>query len=139
MWFTFLLDDFGALRVMSGQGFLRVFESDRLQALAGLQLASGWDAYYIGLTFYSLATLLFSVLFFQSRYIPRTLAALAVLASVFEGFCGFAYLMDRRFGSIVSVNWYEIPAGLLEVVISAWILIRGLRPPGAAKTIPASS
>jgi hypothetical protein len=139
MWFTILLDDFGALRVMSGQGSLRVFEADRLQALAGLQLASGWDAYYIGLTFYSLGTLLFSVLFFQSRYIPRTLAGLAVLASFFQGFCGFAYLIDRSFGSIVSVNWYEIPVGLLEVAVSVWILIRGFRPPGAANTIPASS
>jgi uncharacterized Tic20 family protein len=135
MWFIGLIDLFGALRIMGGGGYLQVFESERLQALAGLQLASGWDAYYIGLTFYAIGAAFFSYLFFKSRYVPRALAVLGIAAALFEGVCGFAYLIDRNFGAIVSVNWYELPVVFFEVVISVWILVRGLRPPQTNKAV----
>jgi len=136
MWFVMLFDFFGALRVM-GSGYLQVFESSRLQAWAGLQLASGFDAYYLGLTCYGLGSVVFSYLWFKSRYIPRTLSALGVLSSLFEGGCAFAYLIFPSFGKIVSVNWYELPMGLFELALSFWILVRGLRPPEIAKAISA--
>ena len=116
MWFIQLIDLFDALRIMRGGGYLQVFEPERLQALAGLQLASGWDAYYIGLTFYAIGYVLFSYLFFKSRYVPRALAVCGIVSLLFEGVCGFAYLIDRNFGAIVSVNWYEMPVFLFEVV-----------------------
>jgi uncharacterized Tic20 family protein len=139
MWFVFLLDLFHALRIMGGRGYLHVFEPERLQALAGLQLASGWDAYYIGLTFYGIGLVLFSYLFLKSRYVPRVLAVWGIAAALFEGVCGFAYLIDRNFGAIVSVNWYEMPVLLFDVAASIWLLVRGLRPPVTNKTIQASN
>ncbi len=137
MWFIQVLSSFSALRMMVGEGPLQALESKQLQALAGLQLASGWDAYYIGLTFYALSTLLFSWLFFQSRYIPRILAAWGVLASLFEGVCAFAYLNNREFGSVVSVNWYEIPTVFFELAVCIWILATALRAAWSRKSIPA--
>jgi hypothetical protein len=133
LWFVFLLDLFGALRTMTGGGRLQVFEPARLQALAGLQLASGWDAYYVGLTFNGIGLVFFSFLFFKSHYIPRTLAVLGVVTSLFESACGFAYLVDRSFETIVSVNYYELPTMFFGVVLSIWILVRGLRTYGTAK------
>jgi len=133
LWFVFLLDLFGGLRAMTGGGRLLVFEPARLQALAGLQLASGWDAYYVGLTFNGIGLVFFSFLFFKSHYIPRTLAVLGVVTSLFESACGFAYLVDRSFETIVSVNYYELPTMFFEVVLSIWILVRGLRTYGTAK------
>ena len=72
------------MRIMK-EGGAQAFERGRLQSRAGLQLASGGDAYYIGLTFYALSTSPFSCLFFRSRYMSRILAAWGVLASLFEG------------------------------------------------------
>jgi xanthine/uracil permease len=138
MWFVQVLGSFSAVRIMDGEGPLRAFESKQLQALAGLQLASGWDAYYIGLAFYALSTLLFSWLFFQSRYIPRILAAWGVLASLFEGMCAFAYLNDHGFGAVVSVNWYEMPTVFFELALCIWILGKGLRAAGIGKATPVS-
>jgi len=138
MWFVQVLGSFSALRIMNGEGPLQAFESKQLQALAGLQLASGWDAYYIGLSFYALSTLLFSWLFFQSRYIPRILAAWGVLASLFEGVCAFAYLNDHRFGAVVSVNWYEAPTSLFELALCIWLLGKELRAAWIRKTVSAS-
>jgi hypothetical protein len=133
MWFIFLLDQFYALRVMSAGGALQGFDSQHLQALAGLQLASGWDAYYVGLPFSGLGTALFSYLFFRSRYIPRLLAGYGILACLFEGFCGLAYLLYPSYGKIVSVNFYEMPVLLFNVGLCAWILVKGLRQPEPAK------
>ena len=65
---------------MKEGGPRQAFEWKQLQARAGLQLASGWDAYYIGLTFYALSTSPFSCLFFRSRYMSTILAAWGVLA-----------------------------------------------------------
>jgi len=139
MWFVQVLGSFSALRIMNGGGPLQAFEPKQLQALAGLQLASGWDAYYIGLAFYALSTFLFSWLFFQSRYIPRILAAWGLLASLFEGVCAFAYLNDRGFGAVVSVNWYEMPSVFFELALCVWILGTELRAAWIRKAIPAST
>jgi hypothetical protein len=139
MWFQQLIGDFTALRIMTAEGPMQSFESKQLQALAGLQLASGWDAYYIGLTFYALSTLLFSWLFFRSRIVPRILAALGVLASTYELVCGFAYLNCREFGAIVSVNYYELPTMLFELALSIWLIIivvksrRSINQPNVAR------
>jgi len=139
LWFVTQLNLFAALRIMSGVRYLQGFEPARLQALAALQLASGQDAYYLGLGFYGLGSAVFSYLWFKSRYVPRTLAVWGLLSSLFEGFCGFAYLVFPRFGTIVSVNYYELPIGLFELALSFWILARGLRPPQTAETLRTSS
>jgi hypothetical protein len=128
LWFVMMLDLFSALRAMSGAGRVQMLEIDQLAELAGLQLASGRDAYYIGLGFYGLGTLIFSCLWLKSRYVPRTLSAWGVLSSVFITVCAFAYLLNPGFGKIVSADWYELPTGLFEMVTSFWLLIRGLRP-----------
>jgi hypothetical protein len=139
LWLVMVLDFFGVLRIMGSSSYLQAFEPDRLPALAGLRLSSGWDAYYIGLMFYGLGSVVFSYLWFKSRYIPRTLAAWGVFASLFAGFCAFAYLVLPSFGKIVSVNWYEIPIGLFEMATSFWVLARGLRPPETVRAPQATS
>ena len=136
LWFVMVLDFFDVLRVMDGSSYLQAFDTDRLQALAGLRLASGWDAYYIGLMFYGLGSVVFSYLWFKSRYIPRTLAAWGILSSLFTGFCAFAYLVFPNFGRIISVNWYEMPIGLFEMATSFWVLVKGL---GLSEMAKASS
>jgi hypothetical protein len=138
LWYFSLLDQLYALRVMGG-GVLQGYDPQHLQALAGLQLASGWDAYYIGLAFSGLGTALFSYLFYRSRYIPRLLAALGIATCLFEGFSGLAYLLFPGYGAIVSVNWFEPPVLLFNVALCAWLLIKGLKQPQPAAVQPAKS
>jgi hypothetical protein len=139
MWFVSLLDQLHALRLMCGKGAWREFDPQHLQALAGLQLASSQDAYYIGLTFLGLGTGLFSYLFFRARYISRILAGWGVVAGLFEAFCGCAYLLFPGYGAIVSVNLYEAPALLFNVGLCAWIFAKGLGQADAAKLTPAEN
>lgn len=127
-WYAEILLQLLALRTMGSGEHLRAIESVSAQALAGLFLDSGWDAYYIGLPFLGLGSALFAWLFFRSRYVPRALALAGVLASAFEGTCGFLYLLFPGFGNVVSVNWYEMPVVFFGLVFCLWLLIKGLSP-----------
>jgi hypothetical protein len=127
-WFGAILLQLFALRTMGSGEHLKAIEPASAQALAGLLLDSGWDAYYIGLAFLGLGSALFAWLFFRSQYVPRVLALWGVLASAFEGICAFLYLLFPGFGKVVSVNWYEMPVLLFELGICLWVLIKGLSP-----------
>jgi hypothetical protein len=128
-WFVSLLQTFGAMRLLRGAGSLHGFGPDALAALAGAQLDSSWDAYYIALVLNALGTAIFAWVFFRSRYVPRALALWGVAAALFEGICGFAYLIAPAFAQIVSPDWYEMPHLLFDVGMCGWLLIRGLKSP----------
>ncbi len=138
-WFLGLLQLFQALRILRGAGSLRTFGQDGLAAMAGVQLDSGRDAYYVGLVFLGLGSALFAWVFFESRYIPRALALWGVVSSLYEAFCGFVYLMHPSFGRILSPNWYELPLMIFELLLALWLLIRGVRSPDGARGAPASA
>ena len=66
MWVLMTLNLFDALRLLSGADYLRVFDAERLQALARLSLSVRFDQYYVGLLFYALASTVCSYLWFKS-------------------------------------------------------------------------
>src|SRR5438270_3605456 len=56
LWLLTTLNLLSALRLLRSASYLQVFEADRLQALARLDLAANFDAYYVGLPFFGLAS-----------------------------------------------------------------------------------
>ena len=69
-----------ALRLLGDASYLKVFEPDRLQALARVQLAGSFDDYYVGLPFFGLAATVCAWLWLKSNYIPRGLSIFGVIA-----------------------------------------------------------
>src|SRR5437764_6710408 len=55
LWLIAPLNSLAALRLLGDASYLKVFEADRLQALARVQIAGSFDDYYVGLPFFSLA------------------------------------------------------------------------------------
>jgi hypothetical protein len=55
LWLIAPLNSLAALRLLGDATYLKVFEADRLQALARVQLAGSFDDYYVGLPFFGLA------------------------------------------------------------------------------------
>ena len=135
-WFVNLLCVFGALHVLGSAASLRTFGSEGLVALAGSQLDLSRDAYYIGLAFNGLGSAVFAWVLFQSRYVPRLLAAWGIVACLYEGVCGFVYLVNPGFGAILSVNWYELPSMTFEVLLCLWFLFGRPRSPQIEVTDP---
>jgi len=133
MWLLMSLNYFDALRLLKGADPLQAFDAQRLQALAGFTLHTGFDRYYIGLLFWGLASTVCACLWFKSRYIPRALAAFGVLSSAFAVACSFALFINPGFDKIVGLGWFDSPMGLFDIALSFWLIFKGLKLPGASE------
>jgi hypothetical protein len=125
-WGLFALDLLGALRLLGDTPYLRVLQPAQLQTLARLDIAAGLDDYYVGLPFFGLAATLSAVLWFKSRYLPRALSAFGVVASAWCVVCAFVFLAFPGFDKIVNAYWFDSPMALFELIVSLWLVTRGL-------------
>ena len=129
MWILNAVSAFTALRLLSGASYLQSFEADRLQALSKVYLSAGFDAYYTGLPFYGLASMLCAWLWFKSYTIPRALAGFGVIASAWCVLTAFAFLLSPAFGKAINLYSLDSPMGAFEIGLSIWLVFRGLRQP----------
>jgi hypothetical protein len=132
------LNDFAVLRVLSGADYLRVFEADRLQALARLSIGAHGDVYNVGLLFFGFGSPVFCYLWFKSGYIPKALAAWGVFASLWVGVCAFAFIIFPEVAKIVTIEYYGGPIFFFELTMGFWLLFKGIRPSEIAEPDKAS-
>src|SRR3989442_4628338 len=136
LWLIAPLNSLAALRLLGDATYLKVFEPDRLQALARVQLAGSFDDYYVGLPFFGLAATVCAWLWLKSNYIPRGLSIFGVIASAWCVFCAVVYLIFPNFNKIVNDYIFDSPMALFELTLSFWLLFKGLNPaaPNKAQT-----
>ncbi len=127
------LSSMDALRLLSGGGYLHVFEPDRLQALARLSLTAHGAAYNLTFLFLGLGSTVFAWLWLESRYIPRALAVLGIVGSFLLAAGSFTYVIVPTFVEKLGLS-YMMPLGLFEVTMGFLLLIRGVRAPAPAAT-----
>jgi len=128
LWLLSTLNMLSALRLLSNANYLQVFEPDRLQALAKLHLGANFDDYYVGLPFFGLAATVCAYLWFKSNYIPRGLALFGIISSAWCVLCAFAFLIFPHFNNIVNDWLFDLPMAVFELVLSFWLLFKGLSP-----------
>ena len=126
LWLLTTLKMFDALRLLGNAPYLQSFDANRLQVLARLQIAGSFDDYYVGLPFFALAATVCSYLWFKSGYIPRSLAAFGVIASAWCVICAFIFLIFPDFDKAVNAYWFDSPMAIFELVVSLWLLFKGL-------------
>jgi Domain of unknown function (DUF4386) len=125
------LSSFDVLRVLSGAEYLRVFEADRLHALANIYVGGHGAGYNVAEMFLGLGSTVFACLWFKSGYIPKALAGLGVFASLLVAVCTVAFVIFPRFDDLANPACY-VPIAIFELTMGFWLLIRGLPPPGIA-------
>jgi hypothetical protein len=128
MWLLSTLNMLGALRLLGSAPYLQIFEADRLQVLARLSVAATFDDYYIGLPFFGLAATVCAYLWLKSNYIPKPLALFGVISSAWCVICAFVYLVFPGFAKPVNPYWFDSPMAIFEMVLSFWLLFKGLKP-----------
>ena len=138
MWGVSALNMLGALRLLGDAVYLPVFKADQLQTLARLHLTAGYDAYYVGLPFWGLASTVCSYLWFKSRYIPRALAAFGMISSAWCVFCAFAFMVFPNFQNTIHPMWFDMPMVIFEMALGFWLLFKGLQPSRVAEPDKAS-
>ena len=127
LWLLSTLNLLGALRLLGNTGYLQVLGAEQLQALARVTLAANFDDYYVGLPFFGLAATVCAYLWLRSGYIPKTLAAFGLIASAWCVFCAFVFLIFPHFNEVVNDYWFDSPLAIFELVVSFWILFKGLK------------
>src|SRR6266700_7319814 len=133
LWLLTTLNLLNALRLLGSASYLQVFEADRLQVLARLNVAATFDDYYVGLPFFGLAATVCAYLWLKSNYIPKRLAVFGVISSAWCVICAFVFLIFPHFNKIVNDYWFDSPMAIFEMVLSFWLLFKGLREPAASK------
>src|SRR6266496_2266040 len=129
LWLLSTLNLLGALRLLDSAPYLQVFEPDRLQTLARVYIAATFDDYYVGLPFFGMAATVCAWLWLKSNYIPKWLALFGVISSAFCVICAFVYLIFPGFAKPVNPYWFDSPMALFEMVLSFWLLFKGLVTP----------
>jgi len=127
LWLLTTLNLLGTLRLLGNAGYLQVLGAEQLQALARVTLAANFDDYYVGLPFFGLAATVCAYLWLRSGYIPKTLAAFGLIASAWCVFCAFVFLIFPHFNEVVNDYWFDSPLAIFELVVSFWILFKGLK------------
>ena len=125
-----ILNDFAALRFLSGAEYLQAFEPQQLQVLARAFLSVRAAGFQIGFVFLGLGSTVFSYLWLKSRYIPRGLAAWGIFASVLLGPGTLVMMLFPALAATVGLT-YMAPMFFFEVGLGLWLLVKGLREPTA--------
>ncbi|MHC4192743.1 MAG: DUF4386 domain-containing protein [Planctomycetota bacterium] len=114
--------------LLSGAGYLTVFEPNQLHSLALLFLNGHNYGFQIGLFFFSIHLFFLGYLVFKSGYIPRILGVLLIIAS-------FSYLIDSV-GQFLLPNYPEIitmvlaaPMFIGETAFVVWLVFKGGKIP----------
>src|SRR5215217_5654945 len=120
-----LLPYFIALLLLSGAGYLTLFEPDQVDALVLLFLNAHQYGDYIWQVFFGLHLFVLGYLIFKSGYFPRILGLLVVVGSLgylTDSFGNFLYPnYDQIFGWVVGVT-----AVIGELPFFLWLLIKGV-------------
>jgi hypothetical protein len=132
LWLLATLNLLGSLRLLGTAPYLQAFQPEHLQALARLQIAANFDDYYVGLPFFGLAATICAYLWLRSGYIPKTLAAFGLISSAWCVVCAFIFLVFPDFNKVVNDYWFDSPMALFELVVSLWLLFKGLQSPRIA-------
>ncbi len=123
-----MLNDFVALRLLSGAAYLRAFDTKQLQALAYAFIGVHDAGYLIGLVFFGLGSTVFAYLWLQSRYIPRGLATWGIFSSLVVVVVTLAIMVFPGLAAFV-IPIYFAPIFVFEVALGVWLIVKGIRAP----------
>jgi hypothetical protein len=119
-----LLTHFIVLILLSGAGYLTVFQPNQLHALVMVFLDAYNYGFNIGIVFFTLHVFPLGYLIIKSGYFPKILGILFIIA-------GLGYLIDS-FSYVLIANYktgpvyLALPIAIGEIAFPLWLLIKGV-------------
>jgi Domain of unknown function (DUF4386) len=123
--FNVTLNSLAALRLLSGDEYLKTLEVGQLRSLAQLALGVQAAGLNVGFILLGLGSAIFAYLLFKSRYIARTLAGWGVFSSLLLAAYALAIIVFPKAGELQVVPM--LPMGIYEVTLGFWLLLRGAK------------
>jgi hypothetical protein len=125
-------------RLVTNPAYAQSFGADHLQALVKLNTSATMDEYYIGLAFWAVSATVIGWLWLKSRYIPSALALFGLVSAAWCALCTFAFIINPAFSQIVNLWWFDSPLAIFDIVLSFWLLFKGLRGTGVPAGVSAA-
>ena len=124
---------FTALALLGGADFMRAMTPQTAHDLVyALIRVHSWG-FQVGFLFLGLGQVVFSLLWWRSRYVPRWIAGLGIVASSIMVAMALGIIVWPPLYGIVTMA-YMAPMGLYEIGLGLWLAIRGIRIPVPAGT-----
>jgi len=124
--FVNVLNDVAALILAGGADSLAVFDARQRDALAYLFLRLHGQGIVVASVFWGLWLFPFGLLVIRSRFIPRVLGVLLMIAGVAYMASAFTTLIVPLYASLVAK--IALPLEAAELPIVFWLVIWGARP-----------
>jgi hypothetical protein len=123
-----VLASFIALQILNGDAYLTVFTPEQLQAPVGFLLSAHTALYSIPMIFLGLDMIVFSYLFFKSKYIPRILAGFGILSFALIFIHALMFILAPEYATMpINQIIFWAPSGLFEIIIGIWLLTKSLK------------
>ena len=123
-----MLVSFITLHVAKEGAYISIFTPDQLQTPVGLILNMHTAVFSIPMVFLGLDMVLFSYLFFKSKYIPRILAGFGVISFALILIHALMFILTPRYATMpVNQIIFWAPSGIFEIVIGIWLLSKGIK------------
>ncbi len=129
-----VLNKIFVLVLLSGAGYLSVFDPNELNALVMFFLDGYSYGFGLGIVFLGLHAILLGYLIFVSGYFPKFLGILFVLASL--GYFIDSFLLLLLPSYVPGQAFIAIPIAIAELAFPIWLLIKGINMQGWQKHIP---
>lgn len=113
------------LALLSGDSYLKPFETSQLQAFAFLALELHEYGFGISLTLFGFVLLILGYLIFKSEYFPKALGVLVLIASASYLTNSFALFLFPALEAAIFPT-ILLPALVGELSLCLWLLVRGV-------------
>jgi len=122
-----VLVSFVALQALNGDAHVTAFTPEQLRVPVGLILNAHTAAYSIPMVFLGLDMMVFSYLFFISKYIPRILAGFGILSFALIFIHALMFMLAPEYATVpINQVIFWAPSGLFEIMIGIWLLVKGV-------------
>jgi hypothetical protein len=100
------------------------FEPEQLHSLVEVLLTARAIGFDVTIFFLSLGTIVYCRLLYRSRYVPRMLAGLGIVAFVILLVSAVVSLLLPQYKDLAMAGW--VPGIVFEVAIGLWLLLKGI-------------
>jgi len=119
---------FIALGFIQAEAPAAVVTQEQLQMPLGLIFNAHTAITAVPMVFLGLDMMLFSYLFYRSKYIPRLLAGFGILAFFLILVQSLLFILAPEYAAMpINQMVFWGPSGLFEIVIGLWLLIKGIK------------
>ena len=119
-----VLNNIFVLVLLSGVGYLSVFDPDELNALVMFFLDGYTYGFGLGIVFLGLHAIVLGYLIYVSGYFPKVLGVLFGLAALGYFIDSFSLLLIPNY--VPGQVFIAVPIALAEIAFPLWLLIKGV-------------